>query len=330
VSAQVPASRSSLVSVVDIAAAAERIAGAVRRTPLLETSLLSAPSLFVKAESLQLTGSFKLRGASNAVALLSDDERARGVITHSSGNHGQALARAASIADVAATVVMPRQSPAVKQLATRRYGARVVLVDISERDVELERIQAETGSVFVPPFAHPAVIAGQGTIGLEIIDDLPDVATVVVPVSGGGLISGIAVAVKSRRPKVRVVGVEPELAGDLAEGFRRGARAVWPSDRTARTIADGLRVNAVGELNWRHIRSLVDDVVTVSEAAIMAAMRRLVLAERLVCEPSGAVAVAGCLEHPGLLGPAPAVAVVSGGNVDPALLAQVVTKEWRS
>lgn len=326
----VPPRDPALVSAEDVEAAAERIAGAVLHTPLLQTSLLPATPLFVKAESLQLTGSFKLRGASNAVALLTNQERSRGVVTHSSGNHGQALARAASVAGIAATVVMPHQSPRVKQVATRRYGARVVLVDISERGAELERIRTETGAVFVPPFDDPVVIAGQGTIGLEIVADLPEPAIVVVPVSGGGLISGIAVAVKSRHPGVRVVGVEPELAGDLAEGFRRGTRAVWSSDRTARTIADGLRVNAVGDLNWMHIHRLVDDVVTVSEDAILTAMRRIVVEERLVCEPSGAVAVAGCLEHPDVLGRGPAVAVLSGGNVDPALLANVVKDEKRS
>jgi threonine dehydratase len=188
----------------------------------------------------------------------------------------------------------------------------------------VERIRARTGAILVPPFEDPAVIAGQGTIGLEIAADLPDVNTVVVPVSGGGLISGIALAVKSRLPHVRVIGVEPALAGDLAEGFARGARSVWPTELTGCTIADGLRVNAVGELNWMHICKYVDDVVTVGEDAIVDAMRRIVLEERLVCEPSGAVAVAGCLEHADLMGTGPTVAVVSGGNVDRDLLAQVV------
>jgi threonine dehydratase len=313
-----------LISTAEIEAAARRIAPSVLKTPLLPTSLTLGPRLFVKAESLQLSGSFKLRGATNAVGLLSADERARGVITHSSGNHGQALARAAQAAGVQATVVMPHQSPSVKQHATRAYGAVVVLVDIADRASAVDRIRSESGAVFVPSFEDRAVIAGQGTIGLEIVADLPEVATVVVPVSGGGLISGVAAAVKSRRPAVRVIGVEPELAGDAAEGFARGVRTVWPSSRTARTIADGLRVPAVGELNWLHIRALVDEVVTVSEQAILAAMRRIVLDERLVCEPSGAVAVAGCLEHARRLSAGPAVAVVSGGNVEPALLCEVV------
>jgi threonine dehydratase len=313
-----------LVSAPEIEAAARRIALSVRRTPLLTTSLTPEPSLFVKAESLQLTGSFKLRGATNAVALLSADERRRGVVTHSSGNHGQALARAAQAAGVRATVVMPHGSPSVKQQATLRYGAQVVLVDAADRASAVERIRNQTGAVFVSPFDDRAVIAGQGTVGLEIAEDLPEVATVVVPVSGGGLISGVAAAVKSRYPGAAVIGVEPELAGDLAEGFRRGVRSVWSSDLTRRTIADGLRVPAVGELNWLHIRRLVDDVVTVSESAILAAMRRILMEERLVCEPSGAVAVAGCLEHPGLLERGATVAVVSGGNVEPSLLAEVV------
>jgi len=313
-----------LVSSAEIEAAAIRIAASVRRTPLLPTSLSRGAALFVKAESLQLSGSFKLRGATNAVALLSVEERARGVVTHSSGNHGQALARAAQAADIFATVVMPRQSPQVKIRATQRYGAAVELVDMADRAAAVERIRAESGAVFVSPFDNRAVIAGQGTIGMEIAAGLPDVATVVVPVSGGGLISGVAAAVKSRCPGVRVIGVEPELAGDLAEGFARGVRTVWSSDQTGRTIADGLRVTAVGELNWLHIRELVDDVVTVSEEAIVAAMRKIVLEERLVCEPSGAVAVAGCLERPDVLSAGATVAVISGGNVDPALLAEVI------
>ena len=314
-----------LVGLADIEAAAERIAPAVRRTPLLATSLgAAAAPVFVKAESLQLGGSFKLRGATNAVALLTDDERALGVITHSSGNHAQALARAARAAGIEATVVMPRSTPAIKRVGTEALGAKVVLVDPAERAAEAERIHAETGAVFIPPFDAAAVIAGQGTLGVEIVADLPEVATVVVPVSGGGLISGVAAALRALSPAVRIIGVEPELAGDLADGFARGERVTWPTAATGRTIADGLRVPTVGELNWRHISALVDAVVTVSEDAIRTAMRRIVVEEKLVCEPSGAVAVAGCLEHPDLLAPGPVVAVVSGGNVEPALLAEVV------
>ena len=315
-----------LVSLDEVEKAAALIAGVVRRTPLVAAPWGRPETpLFLKAESLQLSGAFKARGATNAVLSLSAEERACGVITHSSGNHAQAVARAARDAGVAATVVMPHQSPAVKRDATRALGAEVVLVDISERAAEVERIRARTGAVFIPPFDDARIIAGQGTVGLEIADDRPDVGTVFVPVSGGGLISGVAVAVKARCPDVRVIGVEPELAGDLAEGFARGERVEWDTGRTGRTIADGLRVTGVGALNWRHIRALVDDVVTVTEAQIEDAVRRIVLESKLVTEPSGAVAAAGYLAHPGMCGPGPAVAVVSGGNVEPELLARLIT-----
>lgn len=315
-----------LVTIDDILAAAARIAGIVRRTPLVSTTWGRADvPLHLKAECLQLNGAFKARGATNALAHLSDEDRARGVITHSSGNHAQAVARAARDAGVAATIVMPRESPAVKREATRALGATVVLVDISERAAEVERIQAETGAVFVSAFDDARVVAGQGTVGLEIAEDLPDVGTVFVPVSGGGLISGIAVAVKARCRGVRVVGVEPELAADLAEGFARGEWMSWDTARTGRTIADGLRVTGVGELTWRHITALVDDVVTVTEDQIKDAMRRIALDSKLVAEPSGAVAVAGYLAHPDVCGIGPAVAVVSGGNVDPIVLTEILT-----
>lgn len=314
-----------LVGLADIEAAADRLAQAVRRTPLLATSLGSAAApVFVKAESLQLGGSFKLRGATNAIAALTDEQRAMGVVTHSSGNHGQAIARAARAVGISATVVMPRQAAAIKRVATEALGARVVLVDHAGRSDEVERISAETGAVFISPFDAAAVIAGQGTVGLEIAADLPDVATVVVPVGGGGLISGVAAAVRALVPTARIIAVEPELAGDLSDGFARGQRVTWPSESTSRTIADGLRVPAVGELNWRHIQAFVDAVVTVSEGAIRSAMRRIIVEEKLVCEPSGAVALAGCLEHADALASGPVVVVVSGGNVEPVLLAEIL------
>ena len=271
-----------------------------------------------------MTGSFKVRGATNAMAGLSASDRALGVVTHSSGNHAQALARAAREAGVQATVVMPRETPDVKRLATLRHGARVELVELSERASRVEEIRQETGAVFVSAFDDAAIIAGQGTIGLEILEDVPDLATIWVPISGGGLISGVAAAVKARAPLVRIIGVEPELAGDLAEGFGRRERVTWGADRTGRTIADGLRVQSVGLLPWRHIMAYVDEVVTVSEDAIRCAMRRIVLECKLVCEPSGAVGVAGFTEHAALAGHGAAVAVVSGGNVEPQVLWDVI------
>ncbi|MGH3471818.1 MAG: threonine ammonia-lyase [Nocardioidaceae bacterium] len=319
--------RARLVDVTDIVAAADRIAASVRHTPLVSTDW-GRPShrLWLKPESLQVGGSFKIRGATNAVAQLTGDERARGVITHSSGNHAQALARAARAVGVQATIVMPRQAAEVKRLATEAAGGHVVLVDASERESALAALQDETGAVFIPPYDSFEVIAGQGTVGLEIVTDLPDVASVLVPVSGGGLISGVAAAVKGLRPGVPVIGVEPDLAGDLAEGFARGERVVWESARTVRTIADGLRVTGVGEHNWEHIKALVDDVVTVSEEAIRSAMRALLLQSHLVAEPSGAVAVAGFFEYADRIPPGPCVAVVSGGNAEPALLRELLSR----
>ncbi|MBA3233651.1 MAG: threonine/serine dehydratase [Propionibacteriales bacterium] len=314
-----------LVTLVDIEAAAGRIAGAVRRTPLLSTQLGSIASpLWVKAEALQIGGSFKLRGATNAIAQLDSDQRALGVITHSSGNHAQAVARAARDVGIKATIVMPHQAPLVKREATKALGADIVLVDPADRVSTTAQIQAESGAVLISPYDDAAVIAGQGTVGLEIIEDLPDVVTVLVPVSGGGLISGIAVAVKAKRPQAHVIAVEPELAGDLAQGFAVGERAVWDSADTVRTIADGLRVTSVGELNWRHITTLVDQVVTVSEDAIRRAMRSVILDTKVVCEASGAVAVAGYDALRDALPAGPVVAVVSGGNVEPALLRDVL------
>jgi threonine dehydratase len=314
-----------LVTRADVVAAAERIAGGVRVTPLLSTELGVGGELLLKAESLQLGGSFKLRGALNAVSLLPPEARARGLVTHSSGNHGQAVARSARAFGVACTVVMPRDVPDVKRGATEALGARVVLVAPGEREAVAAAVQAETGAALVVPYDDEAVIAGQGTVGLEIVNQQPSVEAVYVPVGGGGLVSGIAVAVKALIPGARVIAVEPQLAGDLADGWARGERVAWKPELTGRTIADGLRVTSVGELNWRHISALVDDVVTVSEAEIRAAMRRIVLEARLVCEPSGAVAFAGYLRDAETRRrPMTSVAVVSGSNVDPALLASLI------
>ena len=307
----------------DIRAAASSMSADVVRTPLLSASWAARP-LWLKAESLQPTGAFKLRGASYAVSALTAEQRRGGVVTHSSGNHAQAVAYAARAAGCPATVVMPRNVSAGKLAATRALGAEVVLVEPAQRESAARGLAAERGAALVPPYDDAAVIAGQGTVGLEIVEDLSDVDLVLVPVGGGGLIAGVAAAVKALRPGAAVVGVEPELAGDLADGFPRRERAKWSTDQTARTIADGLRVPQVGERNWEHILALVDDVVTVREDSLRAAMRVLALASRLVAEPSGAAATAAVLEHSGSLPPGRTVAVVSGGNVDPALYADVL------
>jgi threonine dehydratase len=315
--------RVTLVQLADIQAAAQTMSADVVRTPLLAATWSRRP-LWLKAESLQPIGAFKLRGASHALARLDPAQRRTGVVTHSSGNHAQAVAYAARSMGCPATVVMPRTVNPSKLAATRALGAEVVLVEPDQRESTALSIASERGAALVPPYDDAAVITGQGTVGLEIVADLPDVDVVLVPVSGGGLISGVAAAVKGLRPAAAVVGVEPELAGDLAEGFHAGHRVTWPVEKTARTIADGLRVSGVGETNWAHIRALVDDVLTVSEDAIRAAMRVLAFSSRLVAEPSGAVATAAVLEQDQSLPPGRTVAVVSGGNVDPQLYAEVL------
>ncbi|MEV4833552.1 threonine/serine dehydratase [Nonomuraea sp. NPDC049486] len=301
-----------LVTVEDIRAAAGRIEPVVVRTPLVPVG-----DLLVKPESLQRVGSFKIRGAYNAVARL----RPAGVVTHSSGNHGQALAYAAASFGVPCVVVVPEGTPRVKTDAIRRHGAELVVVPPDRRLAAAAEVAAGRGLTLVPPYDHPDVIAGQGTIGLEILADLPDVEVVAVPVSGGGLVSGIAAAVKALRPRAAVIGVEPELAADAAESLAAGRLITWEPARTFRTSADGLRAE-LSELTFAHLRAHVDAVVTVTEDEIRAAMRHLATAGRLVAEPSGAVATAARLS--GKLPRGLTVAVLSGGNVDPALLCEVL------
>jgi threonine dehydratase len=313
-----------VIDVDDVRAAAKRISGLHVRTPLLPWPMAGS-QVWLKPENLQPTGAFKLRGASNAIGALTDTERAGGVVTYSSGNHGRAVAWAARQHRVPAVVVMQDSTPAVKVEGVRALGAEVVLAPAAERESRAEAILAERGGVLVPPFDHPNVIAGQGTVGLEIAEDLPDVDTVLVPVSGGGLISGIAVAIKALCPQARVIAVEPELAADLAEGFAAGQRVGWPHERTGRTIADGLCAPSVGELTWQHIERFVDDVVTVSEEAILETMAHLAMSARIVVEPSGAVAPAVVLTSPEVAA-GRTVATVSGGNVEPALLSRVLSE----
>jgi threonine dehydratase len=300
-----------MISLDDVRAAAAVIAPHVVRTPLLPFG-----SSWLKPESLQPIGAFKLRGALNALARL--ENRARGVVAYSSGNHAQAVAYAARLHGVPAAIVMPSNTPAVKIEATRALGAEVLIVGITERVERAEALVAERGAALIPPFDHPDVIAGQGTIGLEILEDLPDADAVVVPMSGGGLISGVATAIKALRPSVRVIGAEPALAADIAASLRAGSLVRWdPVDR-ARTIADALR-DEPSSLTWAHISRLVDDVITVTEDEILAAVADLACRARLVTEPSGAVAVAAQAKVDGT-----SVAIVSGGNIDPALLAKAL------
>lgn len=320
----------SLVSLDAIRAAADRIAGIAVKTPLVRAYFPDvAGKVWLKAESLQPIGSFKLRGASNKILQLTKDEIARGVITYSSGNHAQGVAYAAREVGAKAVIVMPSNAPAIKRAATLAYGAEIVDVGVASNDrlAKAEELVREHGYVVIPPYDDEQVIAGQATCGLEIMDSLPDVDLVLAPVSGGGLLSGVATAVKRISPRTRVFGVEPELAADTAESFRTGKVVTWPAEITSRTIADGLRTQSVGVRNFAHIQAFVDGIITVTEAEIRSAMRTIVNSARIVPEPSGAVTAAALLFHANQL-PAykTAVAVVSGGNVDPALLAEVLTE----
>ncbi|MBB6098127.1 threonine dehydratase [Deinobacterium chartae] len=312
-----------LVTLSEIQQAADRLRGHALRTPLLP---FPGEALHLKAENLQPTGAFKLRGALNVLLGLSEAERARGVVAHSSGNHAQAVAWAAAALGVRAVVVMPENAPAVKFERTRALGAEVVVVEASHeaREQRTEQLVLEQGLVPVLPYDDRRIIAGAGTVGLEILEDLPGLQTVLVPVSGGGLISGVAAAIKRLKPSVRVIGVEPELAADARDSLRAGERVAWAPAQTARTLADGLRVGQVGELNWLHLQALVDDIVTVSEEEMLQAMRRALLEARVVAEPSGAVSVAAGL-RPELRGSG-TVAVVSGGTVEASLLTRVLAE----
>jgi len=306
-----------LVGLDQILQAADLIAPYAVRTPLLASPW---PGLWLKPENLQPIGAFKIRGAVTAISLLDPDVRARGVIAHSSGNHAQAVAYTARAFGIDAHIVIPDNASPRKVRATRDLGATVELVPPEQRFSRPAELVEQTGRALIPPFDHPDVIAGQGTVGLEISQDAADVEVVLVPVSGGGLISGVAAAITALLPHAKVIGVEPELAGDAAESLRTGRRTTWSPADTSRTMADGLRAFGVGELPWRHIRTQVHDIITVSEDEIADATRRLILQARLVAEPSGAVATAAFLHHRDELPPGRAVAVVSGGNIDPSVL----------
>ena len=320
----------TLIDLETIRAAAARIADVAVKTPLVRAPFEGVGGdVWLKAESLQPIGSFKLRGAANKILQLTPEEVRRGVITYSSGNHAQGVAYAARAVGAKAVIVMPSNAPAIKRAATLALGAEVVDVGVasSERLAKAEELVRKYGYVVVPPYDDPAIIAGQATCGLEIAEAIPDVDLVLAPVSGGGLLSGVATAVKLLNPKAMVIGVEPELAGDAAESFRTGKIVTWSAEMTSRTIADGLRTQSVGERNFAHIQTYVDKIITVTEAEIRAAMRAIVATTRLVPEPSGAVTTATLLFHAAEL-PAyrKTVAVVSGGNVDPKLLAEVLTE----
>ena len=313
----------SLVSLDDIRAAATRIAGVARRTPLIGVGgLHGEPAFTVKCENMQPAGAFKIRGAYNMLAQMPADARAAGVITYSSGNHGQAVALAAQLLGVTALVVMPETAPRVKVSGAERLGAEVLFAGttVLDRKSRAESEVAARGLTMVPPFDHPWIIAGQGTCGLEIVEQHPSVNAVYVPVGGGGLISGVAVAVKALRPAVRVVGVEPLGAPKMTASRAAGHPVTLPKTSS---IADGLLSIRPGELTFAHVQALVDDVVTVDDGEIAAAVKWLFDNAKVVAEPSGAATVAALLRHKPV--GEDVVAIVSGGNVPPEDYAKYVT-----
>ncbi|MFZ1007645.1 MAG: threonine/serine dehydratase [Candidatus Sulfotelmatobacter sp.] len=314
-----------MVTLSAIQSASTRLRGVTVHTPLIEFKLCDADPrrLFLKPENQQPIGAFKLRGAYNKIASIPEKDRKHGVITYSSGNHGQGVAYAARALGVRAVIVMPDNAPAIKREATAELGAEIVTVGpgSAERQTKAEELAAQHGYVIVPPYNDEHIIAGQGTMGLEIIEDLPDVDMVLAPVGGGGMISGVATALKLSKPSVKVIGVEPELAGDAQASFRAGKIVQFPATEVSRTIADGLRTQSIGPINFEHIRRYVDDIITVTEDEIRQAAKYLNENPATRAEPSGAVATAGFIFHAAELPETKlAVAIVSGGNIDPEML----------
>ncbi|HTW31159.1 MAG TPA: threonine/serine dehydratase [Candidatus Sulfotelmatobacter sp.] len=314
-----------MISLADLHAAQARLDGITVRTRLIEFPARAEDPrrLYLKPENQQPIGAFKLRGAYNKIAALSEADRRRGVITYSSGNHAQGVAYAARSLGIKAVIVMPNNAPAVKREATAKLGAEIVVVGpgSDERKVKAEELAALHGYIIVPPYNDEFIIAGQGTIGLEILEDLPDVEAVFAPVGGGGLISGMAAAIKLTNPAIKVIGVEPELAADAQASLRSGKIIQFPAEQVSRTIADGLRTQSIGPINFEHIRAYVDDIVTVSEDEIRSAMKLLAADPATVAEPSGAVATAGFLFRGNQLPQTRVnVAIISGGNIEPVVL----------
>ena len=309
-----------LVTLDDVRAARDRIRPVAKVTPLIDVSSHAGRSLWLKCESLQPGGAFKIRGAYNMVAQLSDHERRRGVITYSSGNHGQAMAIAAQALGASAVVVMPTTAPKIKSDGAKGFGAEIVFEGTTSlhRRAKAEELAAARGLTMVPPFDHPWIIAGQGTIGLELLEQSPGIGTILVPIGGGGLVSGIAVAIKQSKPEIAVIGVEPSGAASMKNALDAGEVRTLEG---AKSIADGLMAVRPGDLTFAHVRALVDRVDTVEDDEIAAAVRWLFVNARIVAEPSGAATVAAALRGSAAYAP-PVVAIVSGGNMDPSDLAK--------
>ncbi|MBI4565146.1 MAG: pyridoxal-phosphate dependent enzyme [Planctomycetes bacterium] len=303
-----------MITLADIRRAMEHVAKVAVRTPLIAMKD-GWPNVWLKCENLQRTGSFKVRGATHKISTLSPSVRRRGVIAYSSGNHAQGVAFAARRFDIRATIVMLDQSLPHKIEGTQALGAEVIFGGRTSEEIRrrAEEIAAEMGYTVVKPFDDPVIIAGQGTVGLELVKQFPDVKAVVVPIGGGGLCSGIATAVKGLKRRVKVFGVEPEGAPKMSESLKKGELVTLSGTQT---IADGLKPVRAGELTFAHVRKYVDDVVLVSDREILDAARHLILKEKLVVEPSGAAAVAAILSGKIRLPNGPVVAILSGGNAD--------------
>ena len=314
-----------MVTLDEIVAARERIRPIAKITPMLDASSLAGRPLWLKCEALQPGGAFKIRGAYNMVAQLTDDQRRRGVITYSSGNHGQAVAIAASALGAPVVVVMPTTAPAIKVEGAKRFGAEVIFAGTTSlhRRARAEEEAAARDLTMVPPFDHEWIIAGQGTLGLEILDQKPDVATILVPIGGGGLVSGVAAAVKQSRPEVQVIGIEPSGAASMKNAIDAGeVRTLEGSS----SIADGLMAVRPGDLNFAHVRQFVDRIDTVEDSEIAGAVRWLYERAQIVAEPSGAATVAAAIRATSAYA-TPVVAIISGGNLGPEDLAKYTKRE---
>lgn len=317
-----------MITLSDLHLAQKRLENIAIRTKLIAfpTCAEDPRRLLLKPENQQPIGAFKLRGAYNKIASLSEAERKKGVISYSSGNHAQGVAYAARVLKTKSVIVMPNSAPQIKRDATAKLGAEIVLVGpgSEERKTKAEELSAQYGYIIVPPYNDEHIISGQGTIALEILEDLPDVEMVLAPVGGGGLISGVAAAIKLRNPKVKVIGVEPELASDAQASLHQGKIVQFPAQQVSRTLADGLRTQSVGPINFEHIRAYVDDIITVTEAEIYQAMKYLSANPETIAEASGAVAPAGFIFHVKELPHTKLnVAIISGGNIEPQMLEEI-------
>ncbi len=308
------------ITLSDIQAAAERTRDIVRRTPVFTSctfDALAGARVFFKCENFQRGGAFKIRGAANFILSMSPDDLPRGVVTYSSGNHGQAVAIAAESKGIAATIVMPADAPALKVAATRAHGARIVSYDRATEDREAiaQRIANETGATVVPPYDHPWTITGQGTAALELLSEIPDLDALVVPIGGGGLISGSSIAAHAISPGIRIFGVEPEQGNDTLLSIRAGRRIGIPLPET---IADGLRSAKPGVITFPIVQKHVEDIALVSDSEIRDTMNFLLTRMKILVEPSGAASAAAVMTHKIPANVQRIGVILSGGNVDPA------------